>query len=87
MTKTEARLRAALLKCHAQLCLHQRALNSPDVDEAVGLASDALFDHAHANMTPEAIADAASQAAPQKPRAYHEMPFPIFPGKPPANGK
>ena len=87
MTKTEARLRAALLKCHEQLCLHQRALNSPEVDEAVGLASDALFDQAHANMTPEDIEEAARHPAPVKPRAYHEMPFPIFPGKPPVDGK
>jgi hypothetical protein len=87
MTKTEARLRAALLKCHAQLCLHQRALNSPDVDEAVGLASDALFDQAHEHMAPEQIAQAASEPAPQKPRAYHEMNFPIFPGKTPPSGK
>jgi hypothetical protein len=87
MTKTEARLRAALLKCHAQLCLHQRALNSPDVDEAVGLASDALFDQAHEHMAPEQIAAAGNNPAPQKPRAYHEMPFPRLPGKPPADGK
>jgi hypothetical protein len=43
MTKTEKMLRDALLKCHAQLCKHQTALNSPEVDEAVGIASDALI--------------------------------------------
>ena len=43
MTNTEKMLRDALLKCHAQLCKHQTMLNSPDVDEAVGAASDALL--------------------------------------------
>lgn len=43
MTKTEKMLRDALLKCHAQLCKHQAELKSPEVDEAVGIASNALI--------------------------------------------
>lgn len=75
MTKTEAQLRDALLKCHAQLWLHQTKLNSPDVNEAVCLAHDALM----AEVTPLPVFTANDKfvRGPSRPEGsgYKEMVF------------
>jgi hypothetical protein len=51
MTNTEKMLRDALLKCQAQLSKHRATLSSPEVDEAIGIASDALT----AQLTPTPV--------------------------------
>ena len=75
MTKTETLLRHALLKCHAQLCKHQTLLSSPDVDEAVGAASDALL----AELTPIPVFTVSGKfvRGPARPEGsgYKEMVF------------
>jgi hypothetical protein len=75
MTKTEAILRAALLQCQAQLQLNAKLLNDPKIDEAIGVAAEALA----AKVTPIPVFEASNEyvRGPARPEGsgYKQMVF------------